>query len=109
MSGEERFGADLVVQVLDDGPREAEAVEGAGAATDFIEDDQAALGGVVEDVSSLAHFDHEGGLATGQVITGADASENAVHEVNACLRSRDERTGVREQSQQGDLPNISAL
>src|ERR1044071_2662877 len=32
VSGEERFGADLVVEVFHDGPGQAQAVEGAGAA-----------------------------------------------------------------------------
>ena len=50
MRREERAGADLVVQMLGDAPRDAQAVEGARAAADLIEDDQAALGGVVEDV-----------------------------------------------------------
>ena len=50
VGGEERARADALVQVLDDGPGEREAVVGAGAAADFVEQDKAARRGCVEDV-----------------------------------------------------------
>ena len=68
--GEEGLRAGLVVQVLDDGPRERMAVEGAHAAADFVEDDEAARGGVVEDVGRRAHLDHGRGSAARQVVAG---------------------------------------
>ena len=40
MRGEERPRADAVVQVLRDGPCQREPVEGAGAATDLVEQEQ---------------------------------------------------------------------
>ena len=40
MGGEERLGADLVVQVLDDAPGQAQAVKGAGAAADLVQDNR---------------------------------------------------------------------
>jgi len=83
MGGEEGFGANLVMEEFDQGPCEAQAIESAGAAADLVEDDEAAPGRVVEDVGRLAHLDHEGGLAAGEIIAGADAAEDAVHEVNA--------------------------
>src|SRR5262249_18313674 len=63
---EERAAAHGVVQVLGDRPGERDAVEGAGAAADLIEDDQAARGGVVEDVRGLGHLDHERALPAGR-------------------------------------------
>ena len=42
MRREQRFGANLIVQMLHDGPRQAQTVERAGAAADFIQDDKAA-------------------------------------------------------------------
>ena len=39
MGREKRLCADLIVKMLDNTPGEAEAVEGAGAPADFIEDD----------------------------------------------------------------------
>ena len=50
---EQCLGTDPVVQVLDDGPREAQAVERARAAADFVEYDEAAIGGVVQDIALL--------------------------------------------------------
>src|SRR5207302_5367342 len=97
--GEQRPGPGLVVQTFDDAPREAEAVEGARAAADLVEDDEAARRGVVQYVRRLAHLDHEGGLAARQVVARADAREDAVHQVDARRRRRDKRTGV---SQQGE-------
>ena len=38
--GEEAAGTDVIVQMLGDAPRDAEAVEGARAAADLVEDDQ---------------------------------------------------------------------
>src|SRR5687767_1835348 len=49
MGGEKSFGPALVVEVFHDGPGEAETVEGAGAAANFVEDDEALRRGVVED------------------------------------------------------------
>ena len=43
MRGEERACADAVVQMLDDGPGEREAVVGGGAAAHLIEQDERAL------------------------------------------------------------------
>ena len=82
MGGEERPRADAVVQVFRDAPRDGQAVEGRGAAADLVQDDEAALGGVVEDVGGLVHLDHEGRLPAREVVAGADAGEDAVGEAN---------------------------
>ena len=42
---------------------------------DFVEDDETAFGGVIEDVCGFQHLDHEGALATGQIIAGSDSSK----------------------------------
>lgn len=109
VGGEEGAGADGVVEVFDDRPGEAESVEGAGAAPDFIEDDQAAAGGVVEDAGGLAHFDHEGGLTAGEVVAGADAGEEAVHEADAGTSGGKEGAGVGEEGEEGDLTDVGAF
>ena len=61
VGGEEGLGLDAggVVEVFGDGPGDADAVEGGGAAADLVEDDEAFAGGVVEDVGGLLHLDHE--------------------------------------------------
>ena len=85
VGGEERLraAARVVVQVFDDGAGDGQAVVGAGAAPDLVQDDQAARRGVVQDVRRLDHLDHEGALAGGEVVLRADAGEDAVHQPDA--------------------------
>ena len=71
-------------------PREAQAVERARAAADFVEDHQAARRGVVQNVRGLAHLHHERGLPARQIVAGADAGEDAVHQIDARVLRRDE-------------------
>src|SRR5580704_16199852 len=78
VGGEEGTGASVLLKMLDDGPGDGEAVEGGGAAADFIEEDEAGGRGVMEDGGDFAHFDEERGAAAGEVIAGTDASEDAV-------------------------------
>ena len=52
--GEERASARDFGEVLGDRPRERDAVEGAGPAADLVEDDEASVGRVEEDVRRLA-------------------------------------------------------
>ena len=73
MRGEQRFRADLIVQIFHDRPRETESIEGARAAANFVEDNQAVRRRVVQNVRGLTHFHHESGLSAGQVITRANA------------------------------------
>ena len=90
MRREKRSGADLVVQVLDDAPGEAQPIERAGAAANLVQDDQAARRSIVQDVRRLAHLDHESGLSTRQIVAGADAGKNAIHQADARLRCGNE-------------------
>ncbi len=71
VGGEEAEGFVFLQQVFGDGVREGEAVEGGGAASDFVHEDEGLVGGVVEDVGGFAHFDHEGGAVGGEVVGGA--------------------------------------
>ena len=60
------------------GPGERQAVEGAGAAADLVHQHQASVGGVVQDVRGLGHFQHERRAAAGEIVRGADAREDPV-------------------------------
>src|SRR5947207_409177 len=99
MGCKQGFGPDLVVQMLDNRPGEAQAIERAGATTDFVQHDQASRGGIVENIGRLAHFYHERGLPARQIITGPDASEYTVDQVNPGLCCWDKRAGMSKQSQ----------
>ena len=109
MRREERLCANLVVQMLDDRPRQAQAVERARAAPDLVEYDQAPVGGIVENVRRLGHLNHEGRLATRQVVARADAGEDTVHQVHPRALGRQKRAGVCQQRQQCHLPDVRAF
>ena len=68
VGGEEGAGADAVVEVLDGGPGEGEAVVGGGAAAHLVQEHQRPGGGCVEDRGGFGHLDHEGGAAAGDVV-----------------------------------------
>ena len=85
------------------------AVERARAAADLVEDHQAALGGVVEDVGGLGHLDHEGGLAGVQLIAGADAREEAIDQADRRALGGDVAADLRQQRDQRDLADVGAL
>jgi len=56
----------------------AQAIQCACAAADFVEDHQAAIRGVVENVGGLGHLYHESRLAGVNLIAGANAGEETV-------------------------------
>jgi len=81
MRGKQCARPDAIVQVLDDAPRQAQAVKRARAPANLIENNKTARRGVVQDVGRLAHLDHEGGLPARKVVARADAGEDSVHQI----------------------------
>ena len=96
-------------QVAGDRVGQGQAVVGGGAATDLVHQHQRLRGGVVEDVAGLGHLDHEGGLAAGQVVAGADAGEDAVDRADHRARGRHEAADVGQQHDQRVLAHVGAL
>ncbi len=78
MRGEQRPGSNGIMNVLDDGPRQARAIVGARAAANLVKNNQTAIGGRVENSSRFDHLDHEGTLATREFVAGSDSGENAI-------------------------------
>ena len=74
-----RASLGMVMQKLDHAPGDGQAVIRAGAAPDFVQDDQAARRAMVQDVGGLDHLNHEGALPGGQFVLCADAREDAIH------------------------------
>ena len=99
MSGKQRLGSNLIMQMLDNGPRQAQPIESAGAAPDFVQHNQAAVRGVIENVGGLTHLDHERRLTARQVVTGANAGKNPVHEVDPSVVGGDKRPGMGQERQ----------
>ena len=69
----------VAMQVFDDRPRDAKPVIGRCPAANLVQNDQRAVGGVVEDVRRLVHLDHEGRVPARQVVAGPDPGEDPVH------------------------------
>src|SRR5260370_1037486 len=109
MAGEESAAADLIVQIFGDGPGQRDAVVGAGAAADLVEDDQALRTGIIEDVGRLGHLDHEGAVAPAQLIVVADTGENPVHDAYAARFCRHKAAHLGQQGQQRHLADEGAF
>ena len=99
----------LCGQGLGHRPGDRQAVEGGGAAADLVEQHQAALGGVAQDVRGLLHLDHERGLAAQDLVGGADAREDAVHEPELGLARRHEAAHLRHQHDERRLAQEGGL
>ena len=109
--GEKRAAVQLraVVDVFDDGAGDGEAVPGGGAAADFIEDDEAAVAAAGEDARRLDHLDHEGALARVNLVLGADAREDAVHQTDAGLVGGHEAADLCHQRDERNLADVGRL
>ena len=64
------------------GPGQGQAVEGAGAPPYFVQNDQAALGGLAQDAGGFHHFHHKGALPLGQVVRRPHPRKHAVHQAH---------------------------
>src|SRR5215216_1866627 len=97
------------MEVLQDSPREGEAIVRTRPAADLIENHQAARGRVAQDCGCLRHLDHERAALTSQVIVGTNTSEDPVYEPKPRPIGRHERADLRQKSYQCDLAEECAL
>ena len=109
MRGEQRAAAIAVVQMLDRGPGDGQAVEGCGAATDLVENDQSALARLIEDRRRFHHLDHEGRASARYVVGGADAREQPVDHADLGAARRHETAHLRKDCNQRVLAQIGRL
>ena len=103
MCGENGTAANGLVQGFQDGPGDGEAVERCGAAADFVDHDEGARAGLVQDGGGLGHFDHECGTAAREVVGGADAGEQPIYDADAGGFRRDRQAGLGEHDDEGVL------
>ena len=109
VGGEKRAGAGVFLKMLDDGPSDAETVEGGGATADFVEEDKACGRGVIEDAGDLRHFNEKRGTAAREIIAGADARKDAVGDRKFGLACGNKRTHLREKDDERGLAKIGGL
>ena len=78
MRDEQTHAFELGDDVVEDGVCNGDAVVRAGSTAELVEDYEAAVGGLFEDVAGLIQFHHEGGLARHHVVKGAHSCEYRV-------------------------------
>src|SRR5437588_9725276 len=64
--------------VVEDGVRDGDAIVRTGSAAELVEDHEAAVRGLLEDVAGLVQLHHEGGLARHHVVERAHPREHRV-------------------------------
>ena len=106
MGGEQGVGANLARQLFGAGPRQRQAVVGAGAAANLVHQHQTAGGGVVEDVGGLGHLHHKGGAAGGEIVRCSDAGEDAVDGADAGAVGGHEGADMSQQHDQCGLAHV---
>src|SRR5882724_7568240 len=109
MGREEGAATVDLVQLLERGPGDRQAVIGRRAAPQLVEDDKAPRARLVEDRRALDHLDHERRAAPRQIVGGADPAEQPVDGTDARLARRYERADLREDRDQRVLPQERAL
>ena len=78
MGGEKRPATIDLVQVLDGGKGDGQAVIGRRSPADLVEDDQRPFAGLVEDRRRLDHLDHEGRASFGEIVGSPHPAEQPV-------------------------------
>ncbi len=105
VGGEQRFGAGalVVVQVFGEAPGDADAVVGAGAAPDFVEQDERAVADIVHNQRGFVHFHHKRTFAAADVVAGAHAGEHLVYQADAGAFGGHETAHLGHQRDEGRL------
>ena len=96
-------------QLFSNRPRQSQPVERARAASDFVKDDEAALGGLTQDARGLHHLHHERTLALRQIVRSAHAREDAIAQAKLRFPGGDERAHLREEADQRGLAEHAIL
>ena len=71
-------------------PGNGHAVIGGGASADFVQNQKALGGGVLQNGGHLCHLHHEGGLTGGQVVAGTNPGEYPIHNADSGAAGGDE-------------------
>src|SRR5204862_2592743 len=107
--GKQRQRVDSRGDITRHRPGERQAVEGAGAAADLIEQDETARGGVVEDVGRLGHLHHEGGAPAGKIVRRSDAGEDPIDGPAHCTLRGKVAAAVRKQYEEDGLAQVGRI
>ena len=109
VGSEEGSRAHPVVQVFDDGPREAHPIVGARAPPHLVQDHEAPGCGLGEDACDLDHLGEKRAAAGREVVGGPDPGEDAVDESHLGLPGGHEAADLRHDDDQGRLADVGAF
>ena len=99
----------IPMQIFNHRPGNTQTVVGAGAATDFVQNNERSFGSTVQNVGGFQHFHHKRRLPACQIIAGSDARTNAIHATDAAQCCRHPTTEVRHQRNQRVLSDKRAF
>src|SRR5579875_3909804 len=99
----------IVMQVLDYRARDGQSIVSTGAASDLIENYQAAGCCMVQNIGRLHHLDHKGTLARCQVVLSPNAREDAVYDANRGRLSGDIAANLGHQGDERHLTQIGGF
>src|SRR6185369_11495234 len=95
--------------MLRNSPGDAQSIVGTGPSADLIQENQAAGGRTIQDVSGLDHLHHKGALSGGQIVRGSYSREDAIDQSDAGFGCRHETPDLRQQYDQGNLAEVGAF
>ncbi len=108
VGGEEGVGPPFV-EGLGHRRGDGHPVQAAGAPAHLVQEDQAVLGGLLEDQGHLFHLHHEGALPPRQVVGGPDAGIDAVQEGQGGLLGGHKAPHLGQEGDEGRLAQIGGL
>ena len=111
VSGKQRLGPQKsrVADVLHHCPGNGQAVEGAGASANLVQNEQAVGRGVAQNVSHLGHLHHERTLAGRQVVGRTYPGKDPVHNADLGFLGRDKAADLCHKHNEGSLPHIGGF
>ncbi len=109
MRSEKCSALNVICDVLGNRPGKCKAVVGAGAAADFIENNEGLLRSVIENVCGLGHFNHKGRLASNKLIGSTNTCKDSIDKAYCGLGGWDKRAGLSHEDQKGILSYVGAF
>ena len=106
MRGKQGEGLRLVVQLTSNRAGQGQAVEGGGAAPDFVHQHQGLRRGTVQNLRGPDHLQHKGRLRIGEVVGCANAGVDSIDGPQAAGLGRHIRAHGGQQHNKCDLPHI---
>ena len=109
VGGKQRVRLGFVMQLGGNRTGQRQAVKGAGATANFVHQHQRAGCGGMQNLCSLQHLQHEGGLCIGQVIGGANAGVDRINRSQAATGGGHITAHAGQQRDHGNLPHVGGF